>query len=370
MKFFRSLALLLPACLAAVVSAQPSAAPEPAKGSTQWNSKAAAAYLDGRIAWWMAWPNAARDHETFCVSCHTSGPYAVARPSLHGALGETAPVALEQRMFDNVVKRVRMWNEVAPFYPTKVDTDPKTVESRGMESILNALILVRRDEATGELSPDARLALTNMWGQQLKSGEAAGAFPWLQFHNSPFEGDSQYYGAALAAVAVGSAPASYRESADVRAGLKSLEDYLARVEPSEILINRITALWAAANLPNLFTAERRKAIIDEALSKQQPDGGLSLSTMVGGWKRRDNTPLDARADGYATGLTVLALERNGMKRDPRVRKALDWLAANQQPDGNWLAWSLNKQRDPATDAAKFMGDAATAYAVLALTDAK
>ena len=370
MKSFRCFALLLPACFAAVVSAQPSVAPEPANGAAQWNSKAAAAYLDGRIGWWMNWANAARDHQTFCVSCHTSGPYAVARPALHGALGETAPTPLEQRMFDNVVKRVRMWNEVQPFYPTKVDTDPKTVESRGMESILNALILVRRDEPAGELSADAQLALTNMWEQQLKSGDAAGAFPWLQFHNSPFEGDSQYYGAALAAVAVGSAPASYRESPDVRARLKRLEDYLARVEPSEILINRMTALWAAAKLPDLFTPERRKAIIDEAFSKQQPDGGLSLSAMVGGWKRKDNTPLDPRADGYATGLTVLALERNGMSGDPHVKKAVDWLAANQQPDGNWLAWSLNKQRDPATDAAKFMGDAATAYAVLALTSAK
>lgn len=366
MNYAKSLTALLVACFTPVLSAQPPSAQVP---SIAWNSKAAAAYLDGRITWWMGWPNAARDHQTFCVSCHTSAPYAVARPAMHAVLGETSAPAPEQRMMDNVIKRVRMWNEIEPFYPTKKDTDPKTIESRGTESILNALILARRDAPAGELSSDSRLALANMWGQQLKSGDAAGAWPWLQFHNSPFEGDSQYYGAALAAVAVGSAPASYRESAEVREGLKPLESYLSREEPSQILINRMTLLWATAKLPDLLTPERRKAIIDEALSKQQTDGGFSLSAFVGDWKRKDNTPLDARSDGYATGLTVLALEQNGMSRDPRLKKALDWLGANQQPDGNWLAWSLNKQRDPATDAAKFMGDAATAYAALALTTA-
>src|SRR5262249_46667500 len=71
------------------------------------DEKAAASYLDGRFTWWMSWPTAARDHGTFCVSCHTVLPYALARPALRGALAEENVSPVEQKLLDNVVKRVR-----------------------------------------------------------------------------------------------------------------------------------------------------------------------------------------------------------------------------------------------------------------------
>src|SRR2546426_11999963 len=100
--------------------------PQSAEAARSWSPKAAAAYLDGRLVWWMSWPTAARDHETFCVSCHTALPYAMARPALRSALAEKGPSAIEQRLLDNVTKRVRMWNEVEPFYADKTTDRGKT----------------------------------------------------------------------------------------------------------------------------------------------------------------------------------------------------------------------------------------------------
>src|SRR5207302_10842364 len=140
------------------------------KSVSSWDQKAAAAYLDQRQSWWMEWPKAARDHETFCTSCHTAVPYALSRPALRKALAEEAPSANERRLLENVTKRVRLWKEVAPFYSDADRGAYKTVESRGTESVLNALILSSNDAQPGELSNATRMALENMWAEQQTTG--------------------------------------------------------------------------------------------------------------------------------------------------------------------------------------------------------
>jgi squalene-hopene/tetraprenyl-beta-curcumene cyclase len=339
---------------------------------TTWSPKAAAAYLDQRMTWWMDWPKSARDQGTFCISCHTAATYGLGRAALRGPLGEQSPSPNEKRLLDNITKRVRMWKEVEPFYPDQTSGLPKTSESRGTESILDALILVWNDAPSGKLSTDARLALDNMWALQLKSGEMSGSWAWLQFHNAPWEGDSQFYGTTLAAIAIGSAPGDYKSEPQLQAGLKLLRGWLLKNMDSQTPADRVALLWASAKIPGLLTEDQQKVIIGETLAKQQEDGGFSMSTLVGAWKRKDNTPLDARSDGYATGLVAFALEQAGAPQaQAGLKRALVWLSRNQDPsDGRWPASSLNKQRELSSDAGRFMSDAATAYAVLALENAK
>src|SRR5262249_8290381 len=126
---------------------------------------------------------------------------------------------------------------------------------------------------------------------------------------------------------------------------------------------------ASTKLPGLLTRAQQKAILEEALSKQQANGGFSLTSLVGNWKRRDGTALETKSDGYATGLVAFGLQQASPSGEQlRVKRRIAWRGTKQGGNsGRWLAYSLNKQRDLESDVGRFMSDAATAYAVLALT---
>ena len=327
----------------------------------QWDPTAAASYLDERQTWWMSWDVAQREGETFCISCHTAVPYALSRSALRIVQGETAPVPQEEALLDNVRRRVRLWAEVAP----------KRLEARGSEAILNSLVLASHDAGDSRLSEDARLAFDHLWEVQADHGSHSGAWPWLHAELEPWEEDGgAYYGAALAAVAVGTAPEGYASEATNADRVARLRRYLTDNREDQNLFNQLTGLWASTQLPGLLAPVDQAAVIEETLSRQRDDGGWSLSSL-GPYQLRESSPRLTESDGYATGMIAYVLLQTGAgPEQPGLKRALAWLTANQEiSDGSWPAHSLNKHRDPSSDIGRFMRDAATAYAVLALTSA-
>ena len=350
--------------------------------SSTWNPRAAASYLDQRQSWWEYWPKAARDHGTVCVSCHTALPYALARPALGATLHEADSPAAERKLLADVATRVLAWNAVKPFYgDTSASGRTKAIQSRGTESVLNALILASRDHRTGVMSAEGRQAFDNMIGQQQTSGDDSGAWPWLDFGLQPWESRTAgYFGAALGAIAIGTAPQNYAATRDLQPTLMRLRTYLREHIDQPLwrrvlrgddprLFNRAMLLWASARLPGLISRDEQREIVGTLEQSQEPDGAWRL-TSLGRWRHAD-VAVDSAGDGFATGLVAYALEQSGTQpNEPHLARALAWLAGHQDPaTGSWPAWSLNKRRDVATNVGKFMSDAATAYAALALAAA-
>jgi squalene-hopene/tetraprenyl-beta-curcumene cyclase len=145
--------------------------------------------------------------------------------------------------------------------------------------------------------------------------------------------------------------------------------YLRAHYAAQPLLNQLYVLWASQYDATLLTTDERKALLATLQRDQQPDGGWNTFA-IDNHKRVDDSPAPTASDGYATAVAVLALETTGPHNDPTLTRGIAWLSTHQQPNGAWAAESINKHRNPDTDPALFMTDAATAYAVLALDKAK
>ena len=120
----------------------------------------------------------------------------------------------------------------------------------------------------------------------------------------------------------------------------------------------------------MLSADERKTLIQKIQGLQQADGGWKLASLTQ-WKRIDDSLEPTESDGLATALAVLAMEESGNEtRGESLNRGVAWLEQHQQKDGDWRSASPNKLRDPESNIGRFMSDAATGYAVLALENAR
>jgi len=364
------------------------AAQNRAVAAAGWDRNGAAQYLDERMDVWLASAKKLRtgQGEAACLSCHTAVPYALARPGLRRAMHVPTPTPQELRLLDNVMRRVATYDTHQPYY----DSDArKSVQSRGTEAVLNALVLASADAERERREPGepTQRAFRRLWETQ----RADGAWDWLDFGLEPFESpDATYYGATLAAMAVGTAPGSTASrSAEAARGMTMLRGYLTEGYAAQRRFNRVWLLLASTRWKDLLAPAQREALVADVQLAQQDDGGWSLAAMAGWrssrafWRAQPSgTPdaaLLAKSDSYATGLVIYTLRSAGLPPDtPAITRGLGWLKAHQQGvqvgERTYPAWrshSLNADREHGGERGEpwrrlFMSDAGTAYAVLAL----
>jgi squalene-hopene/tetraprenyl-beta-curcumene cyclase len=340
-----------------------------------WNPSAAAKYLDDREKTWLEFAPAKRGQgtgQTSCVSCHSVLPYVLARPVLRKQMKTETATEHEDSLLARTRKRVENWQELdTPKFRLFYDFDEqKKKESWGTEAVLNAVILAFDDHYCGKSAPCdvTRQALDILWKTQIQSGSQKGSWDWLDFGMEPWEAKGgRYYGAALAALAVGTVPGYANSEAGVRDKIALLRAFLNGEFPGQNLFNQVWCLWASTKLDGVLTRDEQKKLIARLFGKQLTDGGWSLASL-GTFTRQDGTSQDSTSDGYATGFVLHVVQTAGVPMDePKLAKGLAWLKCNQATSGEWRSASLNKKRDPATHVGKFMTDAATAFAVLALS---
>lgn len=298
--------------------------------------KSAASYLDTVALNWT--------RERKCGTCHTNFAYLISRPSWKG--DAASPAHSEIRSFFE--DRVNHWDDAEKAAKPRFDA----------EVVATAAALALNDaSATGKLQPVTRKALDRIWTLQ----KSDGSWEWLKCDWPPLEHDD-YYGAAFAAVGVGSAPDGYAKSESARKGLDRLRSYL-KATPAPDLHHQTILLWASTKLEGLLTEPEREATVKALRDLQRPDGGWSLPSL-GRWSRHDGTanPEDAPSDGYGTGLVVYVLRQTGVPAtDPSLKRAVDWLKTHQRTSGRWFTRSLS------TDKYHYISNAGSGFALMALT---
>jgi squalene-hopene/tetraprenyl-beta-curcumene cyclase len=327
-----AIVLATPAFAVDYPKAAPTKADEPL--AKQFSYSKAAEYLDSVGVNWT------RDRN--CITCHTNMPYLTARPLLKGDEG---------------------WKEVRKYLEDDVTSWSNGGKPKGEAYIVSTAFALAFNDAqqTGKLHDATKAALERMWSVQRKTGD----WKWLKCDWPPLEHDD-YYGATLAALAVGYAPGDYAKTDNAKAGVEKLKDYFRKTPPPD-LHHTAMLLWAATKLDGLMTADEKKKAIESLKAKQRKDGGWSLPSL-GEYKRHDEakTPNDPNSpsDGYGTGFVTFVLLQAGEKpNSDTIVASVKWLKANQRESGRWYTRSLSN------DKAHFIANAGTAFAVLALAEA-
>lgn len=288
-----------------------------------------------------------------CVSCHTTGSYMLAAPELTSILGKP-----NAEIHGALVSQLEVLK--------KTDRAKFNSGTRTAQVIYIAAGLAEWDKHVGkELSIETSEALQLMFEIQNDEGTWQSLDCWPPLESSAFQE------ATVAAMAAATAPGWLTPAGKQQPGWSKLIDYLNKTEPAHDYA-RVLKLWTATRVDGILDPDQKDEIIALISEKQHDDGGWAMRDFAkpeewGGGNRAGKLRAEPEfenppSDGHMTGLATLVLREAGVPADdPRLKKSVAWLLANQRESGRWWARSLN------TDKKHYITYSATSYALLALS---
>jgi squalene-hopene/tetraprenyl-beta-curcumene cyclase len=324
------------------------ARPSPDEAKISFSQRLAVDYMERGAAAWTG--------ERQCVACHTNGTYMVARPLLTAELG---PPKKELRDFWVATLREELAADAAR---PRGEVEPTQVV------YVAAGLAIWDARVSHRLSPETAQALGLMFKVQRETGD----WPIEDDNNPPLESNT-FQLATVAARAVGNAPgwlAGQRATA-VGVRVERLKRFLREERKVQGDYDRTDLLWAAAEWPGLLDKRRMQGVVEMVSAHQRADGGWSMRNFATPeeWGKGNRAAklraeaefADPPSDGHMTGLAIIGLRKAGVPvSDPRVKRGVAWLLANQRTSGRWWTRSLNR------DGWQFISYSGTVYPLLAL----
>jgi squalene-hopene/tetraprenyl-beta-curcumene cyclase len=276
--------------------------------------------------------------ENRCSQCHANMMYLVARP----VLASVSPPAKEVReLFESLVSD--RWERQGLRYPA--------------EAIWVAVPLALNDRATTKrLSAVARKALERMLALQRPDG----SWPWVDGAEKTFLREFEH--ALFAAIGVAAAPEGFAKETASQRSLQRVRRYVQE-HPPRTAFQQGMLIWASRFLDGLAGEADRAQAVKDLLSLQGDDGGWAIRNLVAGGASFEDATFVAHqaSDGYGTGFAIfVARQARVPADDPRLRRGVAWLKANQRESGRWFTPSLSNRPNHT------LSNAGTAFAVLAL----
>jgi hypothetical protein len=204
-------------------------------------------------------------------------------------------------------------------FPNPADPRDPRPQGRGLNMGLPFLAVAAR--SLPSLEEGQKQSLKLIVEEILKKQQPDGSWEYFATLRRPPINESQTTDAAWIIMALAEETGSHAPQSQLAALEKAIA-WLEAAKPSDLHQDKVMKVLLASRAGK--PRKTMQTTIGELLALQRADGGWS------------QTVPELKSDAFATGQTLYALSLTGYTAErPEIKRGIDFLVANQAPDGSW-----------------------------------